>query len=252
MKQHRILAIAGGVALLLFLLSSPPARILASITDGTGIQLGSVSGTLWQGKARTINIQGLVLREIEWDIAPLALLVGKLSMDIRSDLPGGFANGHLALSAGGTLSVSNLEIAADIKPFSKALNLSSAGGEISSRIDHLEAADGWFRSLIGTVRIGNYILVPERGTQTAVTAGFEVLFDVESVGEDKSLSGTVRDIGGPFEIDAELFLTPPANYELKGRIAARPGAPKNLSQDLGLLGPASPQGGYEFSLAGSL
>jgi len=252
MKQHRILIIAGGVSLLLFLLLSPPAWILASIANTMGVQLGSVSGTLWQGKARTINIQGVVLRETEWEIAPLTLLIGKLSMDIRSDLPGGFASGHFSLSAGGTLAVSNLEMATDIEPFSKALNLPTAVGKVSARIDYLEVSDGWFRSLVGTARIGNFVLVPRQGTQSAVTVGMEALFNVEEISEDKTLTGTVKDIDGPFEVDAELFLAPPASYELKGRIAARPGAPQNLSQGLNLLGPASPQGGYEFSLAGSM
>ncbi len=252
MSQRNTLIAAGSISFVLFLLLLPPARILATAAESMDIQLRGISGTLWHGQARSIRVQGLELRDTDWEIAPLSLLLGRLGMDFRSKLPGGFASGHLTLSIGGVLSISNLELAAAINPLAALAGMPAAAGDLSARFEHLEVADGWFRSAVGIVRAGNYPLLPATASKPAVTAGFEVVFDTDELADDRVLRGLVQDLDGPFEVSAELILTPPANYELNGRIAARPGTPARLSQALQLLGPASPQGGYEFSLAGSL
>jgi len=252
MKQHNILIVAGCASFILFLLLFPSARILATIGNARGVQFSGLSGTFWHGGARTIRWHSLSLGRTGWNITPMALLTGRLSGDIHAELPGGFANGHLVLKAGGGLSITHLEVAAAIQPFAAALGLPAMSGDLSSRFSRLEVADGWLRRATGAVSVDHYLLLPGGGSRAPVTAGFEVVFDTDRVGDDGTLHAKVHDLDGPFAIDATLILSPPANYVLKGRVTGRPGAPASLVSGLKLLGPASTRGGYEFSLAGSL
>jgi Type II secretion system (T2SS), protein N len=48
-----------------------------------------------------------------------------------------------------------------------------------------------------------------------------------------------------------VLITPPGSYELKGKAKPRPEAPPELRNALQMLGPATPDGEHDLTVAGS-
>jgi len=253
MKQRTLLVAAGIGAFLLFLIASMPAGLLAVPAETLGLRLTGVHGTVWRGGAASAQVQGLTLRRLSWHLSPLALLTGRINAELEARLPGGSGHTRLLLTAAGRLVLTELDASVAIAPAAAALGLTAGNGDVVLRFDQLELMDGWISRVAGMVRVDHYLLLPAQGDRPAVTVGLEARFDAgDGVGADGLVTAQVEDLNGPFELHASLRLSPPGNYALAGRIAARPGAPDELVQGLTLLGTPSPEGGYEFSITGSL
>lgn len=83
--SKRKLIIIGVVCYLLFALVLTPASWwLKLVSVPPELQLGKVSGTLWQGDIAAVRYQQLQLNEVSWNFKPLALFSGKLQFAVNS------------------------------------------------------------------------------------------------------------------------------------------------------------------------
>jgi hypothetical protein len=87
-------------------------------------------------------------------------------------------------------------------------------------------------------------------------AGGEMLGDFElTVGEGSvgtgSLSGRLRDLGGPLHVRGTIELQPDGRYLLSGDAAPGPGAGPAIFDTLSFLGPPDNQGRRPFTIEGS-
>ena len=73
----------------------------------------------------------------------------------------------------------------------------------------------------------------------------------KALGPEEPLTGLLSDAGGPLEIAGTVTFTPPRSYELTGKAKPRPEAPPELRNALQMLGPATPDGAHDLSVAGS-
>lgn len=60
----------------------PAAHVMGRIDLGSEINLSEVSGTIWQGNASAISVNGLVVDDVDWQLSFLPLLLGKAALDI--------------------------------------------------------------------------------------------------------------------------------------------------------------------------
>lgn len=79
-KLITLLALVYIVGLLILL----PARVVAYVVDAPpGVRWTQIEGTLWSGTVGALQVENMVLRDVDWQLQPLALLQGRLQANIR-------------------------------------------------------------------------------------------------------------------------------------------------------------------------
>lgn len=81
------LVVLGVVAFVISLLIMAPAQLVSEYLP-PDVQATGLQGTLWQGQASEVQIQGFNLGEVSWDMQPLSLFAGRLQSDVRIDREG--------------------------------------------------------------------------------------------------------------------------------------------------------------------
>jgi general secretion pathway protein N len=254
MSRAGLFAGVAVAAVLVFVVAGAPATLLSSLAPA-GVQLTGVQGSLWTGEASSVRVGELRFGRTRWDLAPWQLLLGRLAGEVDAILPGGFARGKFALGLGGSLQLTDFSAASSVAAIVAAtgMGLPINDGQLALQLTALKISGGWPEQAVGELSVGEVPLIFRDGLPVQdQLASFELRFDADDVPEAGPLEGKLTDLGGPLEVAAVLQLTPPANYELSGRAAARAGAPQEMQQALVLLGPESPDGGRDFSFAGSL
>lgn len=228
-----------------------PARVLTDAVESDQLRFVGVTGTLWRGAALNVQVPGFRLNRTTWAVHPLELFVGRLAATVDTQWPGGFARGDLALQLNGTVRMREIEAAGPIAPIAQRMKLPAAGGSLVIAVSRLDIADGWPRSAVGEIRVGD---VPLNliGIAPGTNGSYKVSFDADEIPEDGGFSGSLEDLGGPIAITGSVALSPPGNYEFLAGIQARPDAPAELAQALNMLGPPDASGKHELRMSGSL
>lgn len=79
-KLITLLVLVYMVGLLILL----PARVVAYVVEAPpGVRWAQIEGTLWSGTVGALQVENLVVRDVDWQLQPLALLRGQLQADIR-------------------------------------------------------------------------------------------------------------------------------------------------------------------------
>jgi hypothetical protein len=250
-RMQRTLLFTGLVSFSLSLLLLIPATIIHPLLTKSGAITSGLDGTIWSGSARTLSAGPLRFDQLRWRFEPWRLLRGELGAHIEAQLPDGFFSGHVSRSLGGTLAVRDLEAAAPLQALSPGMAAMTGNSQLSIRMQRIAWLDGWVETAIGTVQLSEVVLpIPILAGRTP-PGNYVLSFDSESLAAGTPLDGKVTDGGGPLEISGVLNLTPPRNYELSATVKARNTAPPELVKVLQSAGPGTPDGGREFSLAGS-
>ncbi len=126
MNYKKIIPVAIGLYLVFLLLLAPAAWWLKLVALPPQVQLGPVSGTLWQGQIQAVSLNGYVLQQVNWQLKPWALFTGKLalSLDIgqirQTTLP--YAKAQLAYGFSG-LQLESSQLRLPVEPIIPLLKL---------------------------------------------------------------------------------------------------------------------------------
>lgn len=250
-RMQRTLLFTGLAAFSLSLLLLIPATTVLPLLTKSGAITSGLSGTIWSGSARTLSAGPLRFDQLRWQFEPWRLLRGELGAHIEARLPDGFFSGHVSRSLGGRLVIRDIEAAAPLQVLSPGMASLTGNSQLSIRMQQIAWLDGWVETAIGTLQLSQVVLpIPVLAGRTP-PGNYVLSFDSESLAAGTPLSGKVADGGGPLEISGVLNLSPPRNYELSATVKARDTAPPELVDILKSAGPRAPDGGREFSLAGS-
>jgi hypothetical protein len=249
--ETKIIAL-GAACFLLFTIANFPARAAFRLFAPDSVSAFGVSGTLWNGSAKIINAGGQQLRNTEWDLALSQLLVARLGADLKTRWNGGFLEGFGAISAFGTVVLSESDASLNLGALGSMLKGPPIDGQVSVRIEQLELQDRWPVELIASAELRN-LSSSMMGEGSAARMGdFGLSFDTTSEEDTEAITGKISDTGGPLEVSGTLLLTRPANYTLRVSVKARPEAPDMLRKNLEFLGSPEPDGTRIFQLAGSI
>jgi general secretion pathway protein N len=252
MRLNLKLAGLGLACFLITLISLFPARAGFALFPPEGVDGFGVSGTVWNGNAKIINVEGQQLRNTEWNLALSQLSLGRLGGHFKTRWNNGFAEGFGTISFGGTIKLSEIQASIDAAMLQAAFGTPAIGGQISLQISTLELHNNWPSELIGQAEVLN-LSSPLMGRGEAAQIGnFSIEFNSATETQADVLTGIISDTGGPLELKGSLLLTAPANYTLKTRLSARPNAPEAMRNNLKFLGSAEADGTRIFELAGSL
>ncbi|GEA04627.1 type II secretion system protein N [Alteromonas sp. KUL17] len=77
--------IGGIIAFLLFAIAYMPAvHVIGRIALPSNVAVSGVSGTLFSGKAQTVVVNGLPIKNVKWELSPLHMLIGKIKLNLKA------------------------------------------------------------------------------------------------------------------------------------------------------------------------
>jgi general secretion pathway protein N len=247
MKRLWPLIALGVGAFVILALVTLPASVVLSRLGSAGITASGVSGSIWNGKAQVLQIRGTNVGSVEWDLHVLPLFTLHLNADVRVTRTDGFAAAGLSVGPGGKVLLKGLTASLPLS----ALNhpqLMGWVGQLNAKFARVTIENGWPTSLDGTL---DAVDVTGPARRPANVGSYRVVFD-SATSTAELLQGAISDAGnGPLQITGTLRLKADRSYELDALVAARPGAPQNLTRALEFLGPPDPQGRRQFSMAGA-
>lgn len=248
MKRLWPLIALGVGAFVILALVTLPASVVLSRLASTGVTASGVSGSIWNGKAQVLQVSGTNVGSVEWDLHVLPLFTLHLNADVKVSRTDGFASTALSVGPGGKVTLKNLTASLPISAINNP-QINGWAGQVNAKFARLTLDQGWPTEVDGTLDAMD-VTGPAR--RPANVGSYRVVFD-PTTSTAELLQGAISDAGnGPLQINGTLKLKSDRSYELDALVAARPGAPQNLSRALEYLGPPDPQGRRQFSMAGAL
>jgi general secretion pathway protein N len=240
----RLLAV-GIITLVAGLIVMLPARVVHNWLSPPTLQMAGISGTVWNGRASSLLVEGLYLGNVRWQFRPLRLLTGKLAYQLQADLPGGFVESQLAAGLTGRVYIDTLNAALPISAVRGLLNNDDISGDISLQLDTLELVDGLPVKALGRGGVSNLVV-------RALAPGAIGNFSIEFQNTDNGVTGIVEDISGMLDVAATLQVNADRSYSLVGQVGATANATPGIEQQLRFLGSPDSRGLREFRLEGAL
>jgi general secretion pathway protein N len=237
------IVLLAAAAFAVIVLTRLPASWVMPAGGSAGFTCASVDGSLWSGACTGLVVQRAALGDLTWDLKPAQLLTGALAARVT------LAHGPISLRADVALGLGH------------RLTLRNLSADLP--IDH-RTLPQVPRELSGTLHVDLALARIEKGAVTELQGRLEAhdLLDsrdratplgsyaLSFPGPD--LTGQLQDLGGPLAVSGTVRLTPAPGYAVQGLVAARPGAPPELVNNLQYLGSADAQGRRPFSMAGTL
>jgi general secretion pathway protein N len=246
--------VIGVLAYLLFLLLTFPAVRLSNRLQANGIVAAGLSGTVWNGSAAAIQLNGMTLGPTQWNISPWRLLTGKLSVDIHAKRDDGYFDGTVRAGFGDRLSVYKLRGSLPINALA-SMGLPGGGpggwgGVLQVNLDEATLVKRWPTRLKGTIEVVNLVGPPQQPTQLGT---YRVSFPASGSSADGELQGAVQSMeDSPLDVVGVIKLTTNRQYVIDAQVATRPSASAAIVKTLQYLGPPDARGRRPLSLAGSL
>ncbi|MBM0105565.1 type II secretion system protein N [Steroidobacter sp. S1-65] len=249
MKRLWPLIALGVCAFLIFAVTTLPAAVVVSWLGSSGISAGGVSGTIWNGRAQVLQIQGANIGGVEWKLHALPLLAARISADVKVTRIDGFATTKVSATPTGTVSLTDLTASLPLSALPPGVVPGGWAGTLNGKFALLTLKDGWPVEVDGTLDVVDLTGPARRPDKLG---GYRVSFDPASA-DAEGLKGMLADGGdGPLQINGTVELKADRSYAVDALVAARPNAPRNLVTTLEFLGPPDEQGRRNFSMAGTL
>lgn len=247
MSLQRLLLAAGLAAFLIFLVVLVPATLLLRWLPA-GVTAAGLDGTIWSGRARSVNVQGRNIGAATWSCRPWRLVLLEWSCHLQVRPP----DGELAVDLSGDFSG---ELRG--KDFAGSLPISQLAG--------IGAPAGWTGRLqldLGQLRLDSKLRLEADGRlfvrnlkapgpDGAELGDFELLIGEGVVGTE-TLTGRLRDLGGPLRVRGTIVLKDDHSYLMTGEVAPGPGAGAAIFNTLAFLGPPDALGRRPFTVEGTL
>jgi general secretion pathway protein N len=211
---------------------------------GLPVQMDGVSGTIWHGQVVEVVVPyrggSYSLGSLDWQLKPWSLLTLSPCAQFRTELARQTLTGTVCAGPGGTVVLEDAQ-------FSLPAQVAEIGapirvrGQVDARIEKLTFSGQQIRELRGS---GSWTSARYHNSQSWVNLG-TLAFDVSEDGQG-GLAAKVFDIEGPLQLDLNSQFSLAGAYAIRGNIALRPDAPRELAQLLMIV--AKETGQDQFSI----
>ncbi|MDH5344868.1 MAG: type II secretion system protein N [Gammaproteobacteria bacterium] len=236
---------AGLVVFAAVLVVTFPARVAYQWFAPPDLQLNGISGSVWHGSADEGMAGGAYIRQIRWRLKAAELVKGRLAFEASASPAAGSMTTDVAVGLGGSLELSNLSGSVPLDLVHPALQQSGMSGDLSLRFEKLVIEDGLPVVANGSVTLAN-LYIPN------LSAGVLGEFRAEFLTAETGVTGSVDDVAGVLDVAGVVTIAPDRTYALVGEVAARPGAPPSIEQQLRFLGSPNEHGLRPFRFEGRL
>jgi general secretion pathway protein N len=243
----------GLAAVLLFAIATLPATLLAPYLQRAGLEAAALTGSIWNGQATGLTWRSAPLGDLQWSIAPLEVLRGRVGGAVRLTRPDGSVTTRASISFGGELRLTDAQADLPVEALS-ALPLGIPRkwrGRLSGRFEEIVVSGGWPTTLRGTLDMNGLVAPPPRNTSIG---SYHVEMPDPGATDTPAgeLNARVNDKEGPFSFEGRFTLAKDRSFLLEGMLAPRGDTPPPLVRSLELLGPADANGRRPVSVSGTL
>ena len=247
MKKIKAGLIILALYLAFLLLLSPAALWLKLVSLPASVQLGPVSGTLWQGRVQAVSVQGLTLSDLKWQLNPWSLFTGKLSLSLEAGQQRQVAlpslKGELALGLS-SVSVSQLQARVPVSLLQPMLQLPlpvGLDGAMLVKIPQLNWSTDGCQQLQGLVSWLDARVQPPTGWVNLGT------LDAHLSCADNQLQ-LVTLPSPPLHLDVTALVSPVGRYRLNGFVKPDSSMPQDVHQAMQFVGKPDAQGRFPVQL----
>lgn len=249
MNFKRLVPVALGLYLLFLVVLAPAAWWLKLLSLPAQVQLGPVSGTLWQGQVQAISLNGYLLPAVNWQLKPWAVLTGKLALTLdigqirQTALP--YAKAELSYGFSG-LELGASQLRLPVEPIIPLLKL---------RLPFQVAASGNMLVNIEKFRIGQPWCAELTGKASWLDAKFQApsgWIDLKAL--DAALScqqgqlQLVTDANNPLALNVTALIGEQGKYQLNGTMKPDASLPKEVHQAMQFVSAPDAEGRFTLKL----
>lgn len=237
--------VAGLFVFVVVLVVTFPARVAYRWFAPPDLQLSGISGSVWNGAATEGLAGGAYMTNIRWRLKPSALLTGKLAFETSASPAAGTMNTDVAVGFGGSLALTDLSGSVPLDLVHDAFQQAGISGDLSLQFEKLVIENALPVEATGNVTVSNFY---SRLLSASVIGDYRADFTtVNGV-----VTGNVTDVAGVLDVAGVVTINPDRSYSLIGEVAALPGAPPSIEQQLQFLGSADARGMRPFRFEGRL
>ncbi|KXF82537.1 type II secretion system protein N [Enterovibrio coralii] len=248
MKRTIIMSLLFVLVLLVSAIVHIPASfVVRYMPPVQGLQLGAVSGTLWNGTAANLNWQGQPLGKLNWQFNLMPLLTGKADVAIRlSGVPGLSARGNVGYGLSGAyannlLFSTSANVVQSFIPYPMPVSLA---GQFDLTLRDYLFTKPFCDVLEGNVAWSQGSVTSELGT---VDPGL-VVADLTCDDGRLSLNGGSK--SDALETEFSLLLSPDQRYNMNGWFVPGDALPQSMRGALSFVGQPDEEGRYRLSFSG--
>lgn len=239
----RLLSVLAAALFVLTVLVRAPAGWLFAVIPSI-VQCPEPTGTMWHGRCDELRAAGISLKNISWTLHAWPTLLGQVNVDVMSADPRSLGSANITLGRNHRIMVRDLH--ADLAVAAGLLPIIPNGwsGHLQLAMDRIEMLAGRLVAITGTATARDLT----QQDPAMPFGNYELRFGSDAT----TITGALRDLGGPLAVTGTLAVQHGSEYELNGFASARIEAVANLKRAVEYLGPTDAQGRRPFSLAGTL
>ena len=248
--RFRSYILAGVTAYLIFIITGIPASlVINTFGEQLPVQLSNISGTLWNGQAGKIdNRKGLALAEARWSIAPLHLLLGRLTFDVNAEFKNAPVSPRISANVLGKYTVQNLELTLDAPDMASmiALPVGELSGNFNIQVNRAHWSKGSVPVINGVIKWNGAAITV---TETADLGNVSLIL---SEADGIPFAARINNSGGDLSLQGQLSTTEKGDYSLELTMKPNASASNNLVNSMSMFAKKQANGSYLFNNNGNL
>lgn len=228
----------------------PAKVVLAFFPMPSSVKIANVEGSVWQGSASSVKYMDKTFDQVQWDLNPWALLIGKASADIviGSKATPFNTKGHISASFSG-IQVSNLNLGTNAGFLIGNQQLpfrTKATGEITLHISEFSQGMPVCENLAGKVLLHHVSVNNQFGN---FPLG-EFKFDLGCDKGDATL--TAKEADNNLGVSGTVRIGKDNQYTVAAKMKPTSKMPKMIRDNLQYLGQPDSKGYYSINYQGKL
>lgn len=241
MKRSVRIGAVAFLAFVIILIARFPAKWASGVLP-EGISCDQIGGSLWSGTCIGLVTRGVPAGDFSWSLHFSKLFTGKLGGHIAWARGTASAEGDVDYGFSGNIGARDLKAKLPLDPTLLPWVPSNLRGVLNANLNTLRVEGRAIKGIEGQIE--------GRGLEQNGTAFGDYRLTFPPAQNDGEPVGQLVDLGeGPLRVVGAVKLTGEPGYEVNGRVAANPGAPPMIVQQLQILGSPDAEGMRPFSLA---
>lgn len=241
--------IVGVTAYLFFLVTTlPAAPVLGMFKDRFPVTINNISGTLWNGQARIVITNKLILNNARWSFLPSRLLLAKIAIDVDAELNNNPLETQLSAGLNQKLVIDDLAVklaAVDVASVI-ALPLGELSGDFFLQINNATFQPGSVPRIDGTLDWN------QAAVTVAETASLGNVSVVINESDDSPLTANISNKGGELSLSGAASADESGLYSLRLTMKPNASASDNLINTLAMIAKKQRDGSFVLVNNGNL
>jgi len=217
-KKHiKVVSLVIGLYFFFLIITLPANIIVPFIKMADNIKFSSISGTVWSGSISKLEVSGINLGSVNWQLHPLNLLIGELFVDVSIINGKQYFKSEVSFSPLGKIEFEETNFKfnlSSLQPLTYGMPFSYAG-DISGYFPLSFFHKNNYVGVNGKLSLSNMVMV---SPQQQSFGNFFIDFRAEKEG---ATSGKIKDNDAQLSIDGQLSISKKGQFKISAKLAAR-------------------------------